>query len=128
MMAGEHEAKVAAGPITFVVQHRTVAQDGFEAGGPTVRILGGADDHEYLRFDMFNKDPHYHYEPPAGEERIIMIDTVAEGDAVTWGITRIRERLLPMLVAAGGQDLADALDEPTLAAAADEVESHVRNP
>jgi hypothetical protein len=77
---------------------------------------------------MFNKDPHYHYEPPAGEERIIMIDTVAEGDAVTWGITRIRERLLPMLVAAGGQDLADALDEPTLAAAADEVESHVRNP
>jgi hypothetical protein len=128
MMAGEHETKVAAGPITFVVQHRTVAQDGFEAGGPTVRILGGADDHEYLRFDMFNKDPHYHYEPPAGEERIIMIDTVAEGDAVTWGITRIRERLLPMLVAAGGQDLADALDEPTLAAAADEVESHVRNP
>ena len=127
-MAGEHEAKVAAGPITFVVQHRTVAQNGFEAGGPTVRIVGGADDHEYLRFDMFNKDPHYHYEPPAGDERIVMIDTVAEGDAVTWGLTRIRERLLPMLVAAGGQDLADALDEPTLARAADEVESFVRNP
>jgi hypothetical protein len=127
-MAGGQETKVAAGPITFVVQHRTVAQGGFEAGGPTVRILGGADDHEYLRFDMFNKDPHYHYEPPAGDERIIMIDTVAEGDAVTWAITRIRERLLPMLVAAGGQDLADALDEPTLARAADEVETYVRNP
>ena len=74
---------------------------------------------------MFNKDPHYHYEPPAGEERIIMIDTVAEGDAVTWGITRIRERLLPMLVAAGGQDLAPGADHQLGRAAADVAHHHL---
>src|SRR5262249_39673739 len=99
-----------------------------DAGGPTVRVLGGEDDHEYLRFDMFNVNPHYHYEPPAEEQRILSIDTVADGDAVSWGISRLRDRLGPMLVAAGGQHLADALDEQTLAGVVDDVESLVRNP
>jgi hypothetical protein len=119
---------VPAGPITFVVQHRALVQDGVESGGPTVRVLGGDDEHEYLRFDLFNVGPHYHYEPPAEQERILMIDTVAEGDVVSWGVTRLRDRLVPMLVAAGGQGLADALDEQVLAQAVDDVESLVRNP
>ena len=112
----------------FVVEHRTVEQDGEETGGPTVRVLGGDDDHEYLRFDMFNVRPHYHYEPPSEQERIHMIDTVAEGDSVAWAISRLRDRLAPMLVEAGGQRLADALDEPTVARAIDDVETLVRNP
>ena len=127
-MAGDGGSTVTAGPITFVVEHRAVVQDGVEAGGPTVRVLGGDDDHEYLRFDMFNVNPHYHYEPPGDQERILMIDTVADGDAVSWAIARLRDRLAPMLVAAGGQGLVDALDEPTLTHAVDEVESFVRNP
>jgi hypothetical protein len=110
-----------------VVEHRSVAQDGVETGGPTVRVLGGDDDHEYLRFDMFNVNPHYHYEPPAEPERILMIDTVAEGDAVSWGLARLRDRLAPMLVAAGGQNLAQALDEQVVARAVDDVESLARN-
>jgi hypothetical protein len=124
-MAGGDGPTVTAGPITFMVEHRVVAQDGVSAGGPTVRVLGGDDDHEYLRFDLFNVNPHYHYEPPAGEERILMLDTVAEGDAVSWGIARLRDRLSAMLVAAGAQDLADALDEQVLARAVDDVEALV---
>ena len=127
-MAGDIASAVTAGPITFVVEHRTVVQDGVEAGGPTIRVLGGDDDHEYLRFDMFNVSPHYHYEPPAHEERILMIDTVADGDAVSWGIARLRDRLTPMLIEAGGQRFADALDAQTLAHAVDEVETFVRKP
>jgi hypothetical protein len=125
-MAGGVGSTVVAGPITFVVEHRALAQDDVEAGGPTVRVLGGDDDHEYLRLDMFNDQPHYHYEPPAGPERVLMLDTVTEGDAVSWGITRLRTRLRPMLVAAGGQGLADALDEQMLSRALDDVESLVR--
>ena len=127
-MAGGSGSTVTAGPITFVVQHRALVQDGVESGGPTVRVLGGDDEHEYLRFDLFNVAPHYHYEPPAAQERILMIDTVAEGDVVSWGVTRLRDRLVPMLVAAGGQGLADALDEQELARAVDDVESLLRNP
>jgi hypothetical protein len=127
-MAGEGGSSVTAGPITFVIEHRAVVQDGIEAGGPTIRVLGRDDEHEYLRFDMFNVNPHYHYEPPATEERILMIDTVADGDAISWAIARLRDRLVPMLIAADAQGIADALDEPTLARAVDEVEVFVRNP
>jgi hypothetical protein len=119
--------RVEAGPVAFVVEHRTVVQDGAEAGGPTVRVLGADDGHEYLRFDMFNVNPHYHYEPPSEKERILMLDTVAEGDAVTWGITRLRGRLAPMLSEAGAPALADALDDATLAGALDDVENLVRS-
>ena len=125
-MAGDHGDTVTAGSITFVVEHRTVRQDGVETGGPTVRVLGGTDGHEYLRFDMFHISPHYHYEPPDAPERVLMLDTDAEGDAVDWGIAKLRDRLTPMLVAAGGQDLAAALDERMLTAALDDVESLVR--
>jgi hypothetical protein len=127
-VASEGGATVIAGAITFVVEHRTVTQDGIETGGPTVRVLGRDDDHEYLRFDLFNLNPHYHYEPTAENARILGIDTVAEGDAVSWGIARLRGRLAPMLVAAGAQSLADALDDDLLARAVDDVEALVRNP
>ena len=89
-------------------------------------MLGGSDEHEYLRFDMFNVNPHYHYEPPAEQERILMLDIVAEGDAVSWGLARLRDHLTPMQIAAGGQSLADALDEQVLARAVDDVEALVR--
>jgi hypothetical protein len=57
-----------------------------------------------------------------------MIDTVADGDAVSWGIARLRQRLVPMLVAAGWHGLADALDEQWVSRAVDDVESLVRKP
>ena len=125
-MAGGDGETVSAGPISFVVEHRTVVQDGVETGGPTVRVLGVDDGHEYLRLDMFHASPHYHYEPPGAPERVVMLDVDAEGDAVDWGIARLRDRLRPMLVAAGGQGLVDALDAPTLAGAVDDVEALVR--
>jgi len=125
-MAGAHGETVTAGPITFVVEHRTVVQDGVETGGPTVRVLGGETGHEYLRLDMFHASPHYHYEPPGEPERVLMLDTDAEGDAVEWGIAKLRDRLAPMLVAAGGQDLVDGIDASTLARAVEDVEALVR--
>jgi hypothetical protein len=127
-MADEDGSTVPAGPITFVIEHRTVEQDGAETGGPTVRVLGAADGHEYLRFDMFNVRPHYHYEPPGVAERRLTIDTVAEGDAVSWSLGRLRDRLAPMLAEAGGRGLADALDQQTVIRAVAEVEALVRNP
>jgi len=125
-MAGGHGETVAAGPINFVVEHRTVVQEGVETGGPTVRVLGGENGHEYLRLDMFHASPHYHYEPPGEPERVLMLDTDAEGDAVEWGIAKLRDRLGPMLVAAGGKDLVEELDSAALARAVDDVEALVR--
>ena len=126
----EDGARVAAGPITFMIKHRTLVQDGTDVSGPTIRVLGTDDEHEYLRFDMFNANAHYHYEPPRvtgdEKERILLLDTVAEGEPVAWAMDRLRDRLAPMLTEAGGGRLADALDGGALARAVDEVESLVR--
>jgi len=130
MADAEHGKPVVAGPITFMIEHRALVQDGNDVSGPTIRVLGTDDSHEYLRFDMFNKGAHYHYEPPSvtgdEKERILPLDTVAEGEPVAWARERLRGRLAPMLVAAGGQRLADALDDSVLAQAVDEVEGLVR--
>lgn len=119
---------VPAGVVTFVVEHRRVEQGDTTAAGATVRVLGASDGHEYLRFDMFDVSPHYHYRPPGEAERIVMLDVAAEGDAVTWGIERLRGRLASMLDAAGGRALVGALDMQAVAPAVDDVEALVRTP
>ena len=126
-IAAELASSVRAGPITFTVEYRRVVQAGVEVSGPTIRVVGADDDHEYLRFDMFDRDAHYHYMAPSTEadwqaERVVVLDTVAEGDPVSWAISRFRGRLGPMLANAGGQRLADLVDEDTLGRALDEVE------
>ena len=122
-------ARIEAGPVTFVVEYRSVVQNGVEASGPTIRVIGTDDEHEYLRFDMFEVNAHYHYRPPGspGEnpERVITLDTVAEGEPVAWAIDRLRVRLGPMLTEAGGQRLFDAADGPMLTLAISDVERHV---
>ena len=122
------ETAVAAGPVKFVVEHRTVGA----GSGPTIRVVGADDSHEYLRFDMFSEGPHYHYSPPTAPdseatERILKLDTVADGEAVAWAINTLRARLAPMLEAAGGERLAADLDDATVGRAVDEVEKLARS-
>jgi hypothetical protein len=129
--AVERASRVVAGPITFTVEYRRVVQAGVEVSGPTIRVVGADDDHEYLRFDMFNSNAHYHYTSPStdadGEaERVVVLDTVTEGEPVSWAISRLRGRLAPMLANAGGQRLVELLDEDTLGQAVDEVAVLIR--
>lgn len=122
---------IVAGSVTFMVEYRRLKQGETEVFGPSVRVLGTDDGHEYLRFDMFNIEPHYHYSPPAspdggGSDRRVSLDTAAEGEPVTWAMSRLRARLSQMLAAAGGQRLADILDQEELGRAIDEVGKLVR--
>jgi hypothetical protein len=118
-IAAERASLVRAGPITFTVEYRGVLQAGVEVSGPTIRAVGADDDHEYLRFDMFNRDAHCHYMSPSTgadeqAERVVLLDTVAEGDSVSWAIDRLRGRFAPMLANAGGQRVVELLEEDTL--------------
>jgi hypothetical protein len=122
------ETAVTAGPVTFLVEYRQVGA----GSGPSIRVVGTDDAHEYLRFDMFTTDPHYHYSPPlspdsADRERVVKLDTAAEGEQVSWAITTLRGRLAPMLEAAGGERLAGLLDDATVGRAMDEVETLARS-
>src|SRR5262245_30090325 len=89
---------------------------GFTDQGVSIHVWGTDDEHEYLRFDVFDDEPHYHYNhhtAPDGDEivnNVIDFDTVAMGDMLPWVLDCLRTRLAPMLTEAGGAHLVAGLD------------------
>ena len=156
----EHTRRLPAGNLTFGVEYRMVDPTslqatyagndahlaelferwpggGFTDEGVSIHVWGD-DGHEYLRFDVFADDPHYHYNHPhsghhsghhSGDgdgdivNNVIDFDTIALGDMLTWVLERLRTRLAPMLVEAGGAHLVEALDSETIDIALYEVEA-----
>ena len=128
-----HCLSVPSGPVTLVVEARDLAidrryseygDDGpiepdetFDDFGTSLHVNGAADGIERLRFDCFDKEPHYHYIRPEENANIICrLDDIAEGDSIEWTISRLRHRLPEMLEHANARELADAVraDLPTL--------------
>lgn len=123
---------VPAGPVTFGVEYRDVVGPGvdnyadYQAGtldaadatafsdeGISVHVFGTEDEHEYLRFDMFEDTPHYHYIRPSGDHNhYVEYDPVADGDMLSWALDI--DRLRAMLTEADGLALARQLDDPAV--------------
>jgi hypothetical protein len=100
-------------------------EGGFHDRGVSIHVCAADDGHEYLRFDAFDDEPHYHYVAPSGDSnRVVAFDTVAGGDMLPWVLERLRTRLADMLLAAGGEAVAKAVatDQAIVVAAVDEVE------
>lgn len=90
--------------------------------GLSIHVLGAEDGHEYLRFDVFETGPHYHYIAPSGvEQTIVDFDVVAHGDMLPWALAQLRSRLPQMLERAGGAHLVPRLDADLLAARVEEL-------
>ena len=89
-------------------------EGGFADEGVTVHVFDATDGHEYLRFDMFDDEPHYHYIHKTTDgsivNNVIDFDVPALGDMLPWTFERLRTRLEVMLEQAGGADLAQRLD------------------
>ena len=78
-----------------------------EDNGASIHVLGREDGHEYLRFDLFEQGPHYHYIDLGGQEQtIIDFDRVALGEMLPWALAQLRNRIVPMLEHAGGEEIA----------------------
>ena len=96
--------------------------------GVSVHVCASEDRTEYVRFDCFRIEPHYHYISSSGDsQEIIKFDTVANGDMLEWAIGRITTRLPEMLRRAGATQLAGEVDAaviqkvlPQIQAACDE--------
>ena len=144
-----HTRWVAAGVVTIGVEYRDVTPEallelygddpdqlaellakspegGFADEGVSLHVSGTDDGHEYLRFDVFDGEPHYHYVhkvPPDGEvvNQVVDYDIAAHGEMLAWALDCIRARLPAMLPLAGGADLVGALDQAALDAALAEV-------
>ena len=81
--------------------------------GVSLHVFGSLDGEfrEYLRFDCFSEDPHYHYVNwTMRSNEVLGIDPVAEGDPVAWALERIRNRLPQMLCRAGAGGIAGRVD------------------
>jgi hypothetical protein len=147
----ERTVHIPAGAITFGVEYRwltfDVARENFElnvaegrqvlddinelvvdpAEGVSVHVFA-SEGGEYLRFDCFDVEPHYHYiDPEAPWVNRFTFDPVAHGDMLDWTLDCLRNRLVPMLERTEpGARLAQQLDLATVAAALDEVERVAR--
>ncbi|MBK7951560.1 MAG: hypothetical protein IPK00_23030 [Deltaproteobacteria bacterium] len=96
---------------------------GVETDGPvddrgvSLHVFGRQDgeEREFLRFDCFQEDPHYHYVSwRAKSNEMIHLDPIADGDPLAWALDRLRSRLLPMLIRAGAADVAKQVDVPAV--------------
>jgi hypothetical protein len=146
----ENTRYLAAGAITFGIEYRDVdpeslvttyavdatqlaeldersPEGGFSDEGVSIHVCGTDDGHEYLRFDVFDDEPHYHYihRPSNGTEivnNVIDFDTAAHGQMLPWAIERLRTRLPAMLTEAEGGHLVPRLDSDLVGSVIKEVQ------
>jgi hypothetical protein len=100
---------------------------GFTDEGVTIHVFDASDGHEYLRFDVFDDEPHYHYIHRTVDDtvvnNVIDFDVSAHGDMFGWTFERLRTRLPEMLEQAGGDALARRLDAARVAQVLTDVEA-----
>jgi hypothetical protein len=123
-MVTEHCIPVDAGAVQLVVESRRLtneiledtyhgaveAEIAFDDFGATLHVCGTADGLEYLRFDCFENEPHYHYiEPAAGANTVVRIDELAVGDPIDFSLAAVEHHLPDMLRNCGVTGLADAV-------------------
>ena len=95
------------------------AARGLDDRGVSLHVCGveSGERLEYLRFDCFQEDPHYHYVSwRTRMNHMLHLDPVAEGDPLVWALARIRTRLPEMLARAGAAELAARVDPQALEA------------
>ena len=95
---------------------------GFNSSGVSIHVCDAQDGGEYLRFDAFDGDPHYHYLTPGEGHTVIIFDDAALGDMFPWTLGCLRDRLAQMLTMAGATDLAGRIDVADVRAALPEIE------
>jgi hypothetical protein len=123
-MVTEHCIPVDAGAVQLVVESRTLTNEiiqatfrddvvvdaaiPFDDYGATLHVCGTADGLEYLRFDCFENEPHYHYiEQANGANTVVRIDELAVGDPIDFSLACVEHHLPDMLRHCGVAGLAD---------------------
>jgi hypothetical protein len=74
--------------------------------GVSLHVCDATTGVEYLRFDLFGDNPHYHYIHPGEYQLVVPYDRAASGDMLAWTLTTLSTRIGPMLEFAGATDLA----------------------
>lgn len=106
------------GGVTFRVEYRNFGGD----NGPAIRVLGDVDGEtkQLLRFDCFEDDPHYHYDPTGANVKH-HLDELTMGCPVDFSLTQIASKTQAMVEKAGFADAAARIDQPQIESRVDEI-------
>lgn len=121
--------QIAAGPVTFIVQHELWdgnLQDHSDQG-VAVLVTGEADgkDTTLLRFNCFDIEKSYIYGPEKAN-KLCRMDPTVDGNPIAWTVKQLRTKLPEMLRQAGYADIADKVDVELVSDALSQVESSAR--
>jgi predicted DNA-binding ribbon-helix-helix protein len=116
--------KLEASGLCFSVEYRNTRTD----RGPSLQVLGEVDGKrvQLLRFDCFEHEPHFHYDPE-GKNNRIFLNKARAGDPIAWTMDYLRGNVASLVRIAGYSGLADRLDENALTAALPGVEQALRD-
>lgn len=102
---------------------KSLPDGGFNDEGVSLHVCDASTGHEYLRFDILEDAPHYHYNHLGSEivNNVVDFDVAADGAMLPWALERLRTRLREMLVAAGAAHLVAGLDPVAIDRAVDQI-------
>ena len=112
----------AAGMRIWVDHRRGIGGD--EGLTFDITVAGEEEGARILRFDCFNKTPHYHVGPSTKNP---VHDMNAEGiaDPVRWTLDQLRTRLPSMVTEAGYEEIAKRIDQTAIANSLSQVEKDI---
>jgi len=104
-MSKEHN--IHAGGLNFRLEYRYFGGD----RGPAIRVTAPVEESEVelLRFDCFEKDPHYHYDP-YGKNDHRSLDKTEIPDPLSWSLDKIENEVADMVRTAGYPEVADKVN------------------
>jgi hypothetical protein len=117
------ERIIETGGVRFNIDYRRFGGD----RGPSVRVYADVDGHpaQLLRFDCFENDPHYHYNPE-GHDDHRKLDRQEVPDPVAWTLAQLAGNLASMIRTAGYEQVANRVDPDAVADAIPQVEAAIR--
>lgn len=109
--------------LRFHIEYRNTKTD----RGPSLQICGNVDFKpvQLLRFDCFEHEPHFHYDPD-GKNNRIFLNKARVSDSIAWTIDYLRGNVASLTRIAGYGTLAERLDEAALTAALPRIEKALR--
>lgn len=108
-----HAAFIPAGPVTFGVEGRVLGTRQGVVGeiGASLHVFSADRAEEWLRFDCFDRGPHYHYVlHNLGHNIVWGYDREANGPMLPWALNAVRTRLPALLRKSGAEHLAAAVE------------------
>jgi hypothetical protein len=116
--------RLEASGLRFAVEYRNTRTD----RGPSLQVLGDVEGKpvQLLRFDCFEHEPHFHYDPD-GKNNRIFLNKARASDPIAWTVDYLQGNVSTLVRIAGYGELADRLDETALTAAMPGVEKALRD-